>query len=224
MRKSIKEAKKLGIQILHNLRFFWTPWSLLALMYISVIFLDGITMRIVLYTLMGLFVIKLVSKPMNIIYGLIGTRGNIQLFFIYSIIINFLFSGIYYSAFFYNAGITYETNQAHVEFCLPNTTETEIMLNGDEEFLPSTSKDTIHTYHKATYCWVLQNTFLTSLMQEPSDFFSICSTFTGTKQEKCDPNYEMARCFYWFLIFHILISWILLGVFISLIYQKFRNT
>ena len=214
-------TKKYWKQFIQKMRFFWIPWVLLLFMLGGACILKGMAMRIVLYVLMGIFAAVLIAKPMNVIYGLIGTRGNISLFFIYFIIINFFFSGIYYFAYYSHAGITYEINQPHVEF-FTNTIETTSQQC--EEFLPSTSMDTVHTYYKTTYPWVLRNTFLTSLMQEPSDFFSACSTFTGTEQSQKDPNYAMARSFHWFLIFHILVSWILLGVFISLIYQKFRNS
>lgn len=203
---------------------FWLPWVLLALMLaISCINLPSKT-----YWLVGLvlvFVIVLIYKPMNIIYGLIGTHGYIGLFFLLFFVINFCFSGIYYFAFFRDAGITYETNQPHVEFAMfYNIKETERVPKTSEEKLPQTLKDSPHTYYKTTYRWVLKNTLLTSLMQEPTDFFSATNTFTGVTQSPKDSNYTMSQTFHWFLIFHIMISWILLGVFISLVYQKFRNS
>ena len=164
---------------------------------------------------------------MNVIYGLIGTHGYIGLFFVLFIVINILFSEIYYAAYFKNAGITYDINQPHVEFGIfdsSDLSEKPILCEEQIESLPSTNSDSIHYYYRIERMWVYQNTFLTSLMQEPSDFFSVSSTFTGVRQSADDSNYWLARSFSWFLIFHIFISWILLGVFISLVYQKFRNT
>lgn len=203
---------------------FWLPWVLLTLMLV----ISCINLPSKPYLLLGLvvvFVIVLILKPMNIIYGLIGTHGYIGLFFLLFFVINFGFSGIYYYAFFHDAGITYETNQPHVEFALfHNIKEAEMIPEKSEENLPQTSKDSPHTYYKTTYNWVLRNTFLTSLMQEPTDFFSATNTFTGVTQSSKDPNYTISKTFHWYLIFHIMISWILLGVFISLVYQKFRNS
>lgn len=227
MKIIIYKIGKLLKQMLQNFRYFWIPWLLLLAM-LGVSFYKRFDW---LYIVMGIFVFALIWKPRHFIYGLIGTRGTIRMFFIYFIIINFLFSGVYYFSFFQNAGITYETNQPHVEFDVDEfheSNDTETTSIKFHESIPPTSKDTVgkdtvHTYYRITYPWVLRNTFLTSLMQEPSDFFSICSTFTGKEQSTNDPNYAWSRCFHWFLIFHILISWILLGVFISLLYSKFRN-
>ena len=141
-------------------------------------------------------------------------------------LINVLFAGIYYYGFFCNAGITYDCNQPHIEFELFKTTNDKgklVISSRDEESLPSTCSNQDHYYYRTTCQWVLQNTILTSLMQEPTDFFSASGTYTGSFQNNVDRNLITASIFHVFLIFHILVSWILLGVFISLIYQKFRN-
>lgn len=211
-----------------DLKTFWLPWVLLAFMAVFAF----IEMPFKSYTLLGLislFVVVLIIKPMNIIYGLIGTHGYIGIFFFRFILIILFFSIIYYGAFFKNAGISYDINQPHVEFNMFKSYDSweKVVDNSEIEALPLTSRaDSIchHYYYRVGRLWVLQNTFLTSLMQEPADFFSVSSTFTGVKQSKDDPNYILAFTFTCFLIFHILLSWILLGVFISLIYQKFRNT
>ena len=225
MKKSIKtQIEIFNREFPVHLESFGIPWLLIGLMLL----VSFINIPFKTFSLLGLvvaFVLMLVFKPMNIIYGLIGTHGYIGLFFFLFIIINFSFSGIYFKVFFKDAGITYETNQPHVEFAMFQDTTGKVMpLQPCKEYLPPTSKDTIHTYYKTTYGWVLRNTFLTSLMQEPTDFFSAANTFTGVTQSKEDPNFAMANSFHWFLIFHIMISWILLGVFISLIYQRFRNS
>lgn len=226
----MNKFKKIFCDSGRDLKTFWLPWVLLAFM-VGFAFIGMPFKSYILLGLMTLFVVILIIKPMNIIYGLIGTHGYIGLFFFRFILIILFFSIIYYGAFFKNAGITYDINQPHVEFNMfEKCDSTEMVVSCDNntiEFLPTTCKadcNQSHYYYQTGFIWVLHNTFLTSLMQEPSDFFSISSTFTGVKQSKDDPNYILAFTFTCFLIFHILISWILLGVFISLIYQKFRNT
>jgi uncharacterized membrane protein YqjE len=69
-------------------------------------------------------------------------------------------------------------------------------------------------------------------MQEPTDFFSIASTYnTSMVAPQFSPNKQLkeieldkqkAKMFQWILIFQVLISWIFFGVFISLLYNKFR--
>lgn len=86
--------------------------------------------------------------------------------------------------------------------------------------------DTIH-YQHVDYATVLQNTLLTSLMQEPTDLFSVCSTYTDIgsveQQNRKDVNDEaMSTLFRWILILQVFISWIFFGVFISIPYNKFR--
>lgn len=208
-----------------NLRYFWLPRVIFVLMLI-VAFFGGDTKSNWLYLLMVIFVAGLVFKPMNIIHGMIGTRGDIRWFFFTFIFINFVFAGIYFFAFFKEAGITYETNQPHIEFyAFKGVTPEEkiIQCDNEAELLFPTCTDSAHYYYKTEFWWVFRNTLLTSLMQEPTDFLSAVGTFTGQRQNPTDRNYSMSEAFHWFLIFHIMISWILLGVFISLIYQKFRN-
>lgn len=191
-----------------------------------------------LSVLMVVFVVLLLLFPMNVIYSLIGTRGNPRVFFFMFLIINSLFSCVYYWGYFKNAGITYDLNQPHVEFNIFENhrgqvdlavTSDSLLLDSNTvyyacvgEYLPKNCDTDIRYYHKISYKWVLQNTLLTSFMQEPSGFFSIASVYSGNHDRR-DKNIEMAKSFHWFLVFHILISWIFLGVFISLIYQKVRN-
>ena len=92
-----------------------------------------------------------------------------------------------------------------------------------KEHVPTNDTELFHYYHRIDYIWVLQNTLLTSLMQEPTEFYSFTCTYNGDHDEVEDRNVIMSSSFHWFLVFHILVSWIFLGVFISLIYQKFRN-
>ena len=246
-----------------HLRSFWIPWALLcAMLLVSWCFDNEIRMSS-LYVLMGLFVIALILRPMNVIHGLIGTRGDIKMFFFMFLLINLLFSGIYYQGFFRYAGITFDVSQPHVEFNIFENQGRDVealMIEKEEpvvwfkkgkarlvdmvgehikgirgsekgrqlkktriyEHLPQAQTDLAHYYHRIGRIWVVQNTFLTSLMQEPTEFYSFTCTYTGNHDIN-DKNAQIATGFQWFLVFHILVSWVFLGVFISLIYQKFRN-
>ena len=86
-----------------------------------------------------------------------------------------------------------------------------------------TTKD-IHYYQRVRYATVLHNTFLTSLMQEPTDLFSICGACIKSEypDEVSSKDPTFSRLFNWILILQIFISWIFFGVFISLLYNKFR--
>lgn len=217
--------KRIILNVINHLQSFWLPWLLLLSMLGAAFFVHD--SHILLMVIVGLFFVVLCVRPMNIIYGLIGTRGDINCFFILFTFINLLFAFIYFFAFFDDAGITYDTNQPHVEFKLfesDERAECMALCSDGLESLPETCADSVHHYYHVSFSWVMRNTLLTSLMQEPTDFYSVSSTYTGVRQFNNDPNYDMAKFFHWFLIFHILVSWILLGVFISLVYQRFRKT
>lgn len=212
--------------VIPHLKMFWLPWLLLAIMLVVSWFS---CLRIVLVIVMGIFASLFIIKPMQVVYGLIGTHGYIGMFFFLFLLINVVFAGIYYGAFFRKAGISYDVNQPHVEFNIfkkgcQDVSEMIVLCGSEKETLPVSCTDSFHYYYRTDFSWVLRNTFLTSLMQEPTDFFSAANTFTGKVQNKKDENYLISKIFHYFLIFHIMISWILLGVFISLIYQRFRNS
>ena len=211
----------------YHIRTFWYPWLILGIM-LGVSCFPVPYKTQVLTILAFAFLAVLFIKPMNIIYGLIGTHGYIGIFFLLFFVINYIFAKIYYHTCFEKAGITYDINQPHVEFNMFDSydgSERIVLCSDTLERLPETCKDSVHYYYRVDFSWVMRNTLLTSLMQEPTDFFSVSSTYTGERLSKTkDPNYDMAKLFQWFSTFHILISWILLGVFISLVYQKFRKS
>lgn len=213
-------------RLLPHVSSFWLPW-LFVLLMVFTSWLNFPEDLICLSVLMFGFVMFLLFKPMNIIHGLIGTRGDIRLFFVMFFVINLLFSVTYFYGFFKNSGITYDLGQPHVEFKVfdgqdKNLEMIKICPRNNVENVPENCHESEHYYHRIRYKWVLQNTLLTSLMQEPTEFYSFSCTYCGNHDE-ADRNIYIANCFNWFLVFHILISWVLLGVFISLIYQKFRN-
>lgn len=229
-------------RVIPHLASFWIPWLFIVCMVV-VSWLCFPWDLIGLSILMFGFVLFMIFKPMNVIHGLIGTRGDIRLFLGMFLFINLCFSCIYYFGFFKDSGITYDLNQPHVEFNIfmgedrdgffpevnkENVPDNSVMSHDRSQCriiakpLPASPVHSIHYYHRISYKWVLQNTFLTSLMQEPTDLYTFSCTYTGN-HNKADNNKRVANCFNWFLVFHIMISWVLLGVFISLIYQKFRN-
>lgn len=184
-----------------------------------------------------LFVCLFMVKPMNAVFGLMGTSGSIRVFFFNFLFISFLFSIIYYFGFFRNAGVSYDVNQPHIAY--------DYYLNSDRVTKPvysidtliyctkdGTDCDTVYqktkiVYQPIKYKQVLQNTIMTSLMQEPTDLFAEATTYnSGMESNDADTksslNKEKATAFYWILIFQILISWVFFGVFISLLYNKFR--
>lgn len=250
------------------LRGFGTGWLLLIVLFVATIFnacgcwsTGEWIARIVLL----LFLIFIAIKPMNAVYGYIGTKGNISHFIQLIIVINIIFSAIYYFGFFCNAGISYDINQPYISYGMfldtpcdstffTNTIEHKIQgLDAEETHTLYVStrtdnngaliKDTViivapakhqvpyyeeeHSYQRIRFITVLQNTMLTSLMQEPTDLFAAGTTYNDMKiKEEQNLNgsndYMTSRIFSWILVLQIFISWIFFGVFISILYNKFR--
>ena len=189
----------------------------------------------------------LVLKPMNAVFGLMGTTGDIRLFFVNFIFISGLFAAIYYYGFFQNAGISYDVNQPHIEYDLFKTAKGDMLTVVTNKRIPIYKEgssmpvshivetEEIH-YQKIKAISVISNTVMTSLMQEPSELFSAAATGnqsqdsvnrspdtqTSPKIGLSGSNVEKSQAFHIILIFQILISWIFFGVFISLLYSKFR--
>ena len=187
----------------------------------------------------GIFIIVLLflTKPMNAVYGLMGTTGSVNIFFLNFVIISLLFAMIYHFGFFHNAAVSYDVNQPHIYYNCPdsviingkNDSETTLLVhvtnNGTEV------KDTIYQIHEFKYNYqsisfwdTFRNTIMTTLMQEPTDFFAIASTHNEAmdKGRELCLDKDKAAMFHWLLIIQILISWIFFGVFISILYNKFR--
>lgn len=194
-----------------------------------------------------LLVVLLLAKPMNAVYGLMGTTGSIQLFFATFLLITFLFAGIYQLGFFQEAGITYDINQPHIDYGLyrgkvrepvtvrfPVRRDTAVVerieAGNDETAEGSRRTETVITeradefhYQPITFWYTWRNTILTALMQEPIEFFAVASTYNAAMDIRDDAlNRQKAETIHWLLILQILISWIFFGVFISLLYSKFR--
>lgn len=221
--------------------------------------------QIIVWISLGVFLLLMWRKPMNLVYGLIGTKGDIRMYVFLLVFINVIFSGIYHFAIFKDAGVTYDINQPHISYGMFHAKDTQIdsvtikdtiyTYNLAGEKISYTVNEEKHKYQRVDPWFVLKNTFMTSLMQEPSDFFAIASTYNQAvdskeknivvhnkiiikrccKCKKCrckkvvvvsgketNRGQEKSELFHWLLILQVFISWIFFGVFISILYNKFR--
>lgn len=212
--------------------------------------------RILCIIMLGLLMLLIILRPMNAVYGLMGTSGSIQIFFFNFVIISLIFSTIYYFGFFKTAGITYDVNQPHIDFqkyaviteAVSTKTDSPIIIVSTkrdtvyvEHQLDSTSytetiiqtrvaRDTIMPpipiplhYQPIDFWQVWRSTIMTTLTQESADLLAI-ATVHNEAMESTNVGLDKGKSelFEWILIFHIIISWIFFGVFISLLYNKFR--
>ena len=180
-----------------------------------------------------------------------GTSSSIPIFFFNFLFITSLFAGVYYFAFFENAGISYDVNQPHIDFqkyavtAKADTTKTDSPI-----IIVSTQRDTVYVEHKLDtisytetiiqtrvtrdtipvlhyqpidFWQVWRSTILTTLTQESADLLAIATVHNEAMEStNVGLDKEKSELFEWILIFHIIISWIFFGVFISLLYNKFR--
>ena len=225
-------------RLIHHLRDFSLIWIILILIGIGAV----CSCRLLAYAGLLIILFLLVSrdKQMNLVYGLIGTSGSIQIFFVSFVVICFLFSAIYYYGFFRNAEISYDVNQPHVRFSIskkePTTKKDTVFIYSDDKVMYFLEEKEICKYQRITYEQVLRNTVMTALIQEPSDLFASAAIYNNAMYDTQVRPYSKAKeatdqatfdqtqstLFHWMLILQILISWILLGVFISILYNKFR--
>lgn len=212
--------------------------------------------KVLFYGALSIALFLLCGKPLNAVYGLMGTSGSISVFFLNLIIFCLIFSGIYYFGFFRNAGISYDVNQPHINyeiFSQPQSLKNELKFIVTDSFKDSVVtcppvlekeiyylydakgeniKDTIIRetitseqlyYQNISYSTVLRNTIITFLMQEPTELFSIASTYNANLSKNGQSiDKQKTEQFHWILIFQVLVGWIFFGVFISLLYNKFR--
>ena len=194
------------------------------------------------YIATGALALILIWKPMNAVYGLMGSSGSISLFFGNFLLITVILTCIYQLAFFHNAGVSYDINQPHIDYdCykpgdarvskdVTDTTQiiTLHLVNGIEQRDTVKQLQTI-TYQPITFWQTWRNTITTTLMQEPTDFFAAAATYNAKMDDGIKNNdghrtldEQKSAAFQWLLIIQVLISWIFFGVFISLLYNKFR--
>ena len=234
--------KRLLKSILSHLRNFYPIWLILFALLITAVLSsrnDWTTIKHIARFILIVFCVLVTLHPLNAVYGLIGTKGHVSTYVMLLIIINVIFSGVYYHMIFQNAGITYDINQPHISYDLfadkpdtttwavPSDTTRIVIYNQTESAVSYWNKvGEEHHYQKIDFFYVLKNTFMTSLMQEPSDFFAIASTYNrGVDDFPEDVNrldQQKSELFHWLLILQVFISWIFFGVFISILYNKFR--
>ena len=194
-----------------------------------------LAIRLSLIILLALFLIR----PMNAVYGLIGTSGSISLLFINFLAISLIFAIVYQCFFFSNAGISYDTNQPHIDYQLFQDTDkedsTKVSFKRDtlyfehqldtilfKESVVNVRKDSLY-YHRINFGQVWRSSIITTLTQGPTDLLSAATVHnSGINSSNVALDKEKSTYLEWILIFHILISWIFFGVFISLLYNKFR--
>lgn len=195
--------------------------------------------KITIYVFVGLMAALFLARPMNAVYGLMGTSGSIRLFFINFLVITLLFSGIYHLAFFKDAGISYDVNQPHIDYQLysgkPKVNIAKVSENRDtlfferqidtisfKESIINVTRDTLN-YQPISFGQIWRSSILTTLTQEPAELL-IAASVNNAGMESTDLvlDKQKSDLFEWILIFHIIISWIFFGVFISLLYNKFR--
>ena len=230
------------------MKYFWPVWFILTILFFAAIIASNDSWNIASPIIHGCLIILLLLlmtwKPLNIIYGLIGTRGSIKTFLCLLFIINLVFSGIYYYGFFSKAGIVEINGQTELKFdafeegkdtvkvireteliyacCIETLKEIDtsgVVISQRDTLIQSKTptqmfiKTKEYEYQRISYSTILQNTLLTSLIQEPTELFSTVAMYD---------NSDYSKTFSWVLILHLFFSWIFFGVFISILYNKFR--
>lgn len=183
----------------------------------------------VMYIGMAIIAIQFLRRPMNVVYSLMGTSGSIQVFFANFILITLVFACIYHWGFFHNALISYDVNQPHICYDASHINDTRrdttiyVKVVNNKEQMDTVVQLINYSYQPISFGQTWRNTLVTTLMQEPSDFFSVASTYNVQMDKAKDSlDKDKAAVFHWLLIVQILISWIFFGVFISILYNKFR--
>ena len=215
---------------------FWFVWALLAGLVLLALVLKLPTFWVTILEL--LFFLYIILKPMGAVYALVGASTSLQAFFINFILITMAFAGIYYGLFFKDAGICFQGEVAQIDYTifkdhpdknmlfLSDTTRTTYLeernLDGKNvsEEVTQTKVETMR-YQRITFSIVLENTLITSLTQDPSDLYYVISDL-GESMNAISSDHQKTKLFSYTLLLHILISWLFLGVFISLVYSKFR--
>lgn len=245
-----KNITRLGLHLLH----FWPMVLALLFLFAASRFfpvLGWSTYNEIIRAILIIVVILLCWKPMNAVYGLMGTSGSIRLFFVNFFLITFVFAGVYYYGFFNNAGISYDVNQPHIDFQkYAITVKADTAKTDSPIIIVSAKRDTVYVEHKLDttsytetiiqtrvtrdtipafhyqpidFWQVWRSTILTTLTQESADLLAIATVHNEAMEStNVGLDKEKSELFEWILIFHIIISWIFFGVFISLLYNKFR--
>ena len=226
------------------LRYLWDfPVAIIVLVSLlgASILLNSqsVAYEYIVYSALAITVLTFLSRPMQLVYGVVGTKGDIRKFIVMFTFVIFSFSGIYYCGFLKDAGVTYSMNVPQIEYRM-FTPENAHILEHDYQTLEenkginrhlgqyvSCNHESFnynedcgsHYYKRINYWFVLKQTAMSAMTSSPSDFFVAASAnFKDT-----DVDCQMTKLLHLIVLFQVLFSWIFLGVFISLIYQKFRN-
>ena len=240
IRGLLKNIKRIG----RHLRDFHIIWIILAAVLVTPLLyqlIGGETIPWPFCLAVIFFFSYLIWKPLGAVHGLMGTSGSIRIIFLNFVLISFVFAGVYYYGFFKNAGITYDVNQPHIDYKMfatntGKTDSTKTIITRDTLYVERQSDSSciseavVHVstdeikYQRISFGYVLRNTILTTLMQDPGDLFTLASTYNQGIVSN-DTSFDKRKCilFQWTLIVQILISWIFFGVFIALLYDKFRH-
>lgn len=215
---------------------FWVVWALIAALVVLSLLFKVPNKWITIIE--GLFFLYIILKPMGAVYALVGASTSLRAFFINFIIISLAFAGVYYGLFFKDAGICFQGDVAQIDYSIfkdrhgENTLEItdtakvsfieERIVDGKHisEQVIQTKVETL-TYNRITFSIVAENTLITSLTQDPSDLYYVISDL-GESMNAISTDHLKTKLFSYTLLLHILISWLFLGVFISLVYSKFR--
>lgn len=223
-------------RIANHISDFWVVWLLLSALLICSYLYDF--PRWGIYLIAILFVLYLLRKPMAMVYSLVGGSASIRSFLFNFLLISLLFAFVYYGLFFRNAGMCFSGDNSRIDYSIfegikdrntivvRDTIQTSFI---EERVLDSTlvSQCVVQKrieeleYKRVTLGIVIENTLITSLTQDPSDFFYLISDL-GESMNAISSDANITRLFSYILLLHILISWLFLGVFISLVYSKFR--
>lgn len=225
---------------LKHFRDFHFVWILLVAVLLAPFYFH-IMKGMIVYIVIASFICYLIWRPLGAVFGLIGTSGSIRLFFANFVLITFLFSLVYYYGFFKNAGITYDINQPHIDYQLFADSANSVSAKVPEQSFPKRdtillehqldsktfhetviTTDSLH-YQRIDFVQVWRSTILTTLTQEPADLLVVATIHNAAqKSSNVILNKRKSDLFEWILICHIIVSWIFFGVFISLLYNKFR--
>lgn len=223
-------------RIINHIRDFWVVWLLLGSLLVCS-YLYGFP-KWGIYLIAILFVVYLLRKPMAMVYSLVGGSASIRTFLFNFLLITILFAFVYYGLFFKNAGMCFSGDNTRIDYSIfedikdrnsivvRDTVQTSFI---EERVLDSlvVSQRVVQTrideleYKRVTLGIVIENTLITSLTQDPSDLFYLISDL-GESMNAISSDAKMTQLFTYILLLHILISWLFLGVFISLVYSKFR--
>lgn len=221
--------------VLNHLSDFWHLWLIVLILTTCSFFRFYLGCQISIVAFLVLFLVK----PMTVVYSLAGTFGSIRAFFVALILIMSSFFCIYYFIFFKDAGVSYDNEPTQmicdmfhdqekntISIAIPDTNirieKRSVSGTVLYDTIESISYKNIH-YQKVTWIQVAENTVMTTLTQCPTDFFYLSSIYGNDLDihvlEKDRPK---AMLFSALLILQVLLSWIFLGIFISLLYSKFR--